>query len=161
MIQAIIFTQRRNNYIDEQTIYNNKSANPCLRPLAITPQYSHHKKVQSEHNKHTKRSKYRTKQRDLERERERLRWGGNDWICSLSGDPKRRWRCCWFFAIALELAEVSLSPDELHVVVFAEEHTLMRNVVRWAYSAPSVAAFEAALVVCSPIHSNLLTQIHF
>ncbi|KAG6436292.1 hypothetical protein SASPL_101186 [Salvia splendens] len=44
------------------------------------------------------------------------------------------------------LAEVSLSPDELHVVVFAEEHTLMRNVVRWAYRAPSVAAFEAALV---------------
>ena len=46
------------------------------------------------------------------------------------------------------------------MVVLAEEHPLVRNVVRRANRAPSIAAFEAALVVCCSIHRNLLNGVN-
>jgi hypothetical protein len=57
--------------------------------------------------------------------------------------------------IVLELAEIALLFDQLGVVVLAEELALVRDVIRRADGAPSMAAFEAALVVHSVVHSDL------
>lgn len=57
--------------------------------------------------------------------------------------------------VTLELAEIALLLDELSVVVPAVEFPLVRDVVRWADHTPPVGAFEAALVVRSPINRHL------
>lgn len=57
--------------------------------------------------------------------------------------------------IILKLAEVSLLFDQLNVVVLAVELPLVRNVVRRADGASSMAALEAALVIHSVVDSNL------
>ena len=57
--------------------------------------------------------------------------------------------------VALELAQVALLLDELEVVVLAVEPSLVRNVVRWADRAPSMAALEAALMVRSSVYRHL------
>lgn len=61
--------------------------------------------------------------------------------------------------IVLELAEIALLFDQLGVVVLAEELALVRDVIRRADGAPSMAAFEAALVVHGVIDSNPLNWI--
>ena len=63
--------------------------------------------------------------------------------------------------LTLKLAQVALFLDQLGVVVFAVQPTLMRNVVGWAYRAPSMGAFETALVICCSIHGNLKTYTQF
>lgn len=57
--------------------------------------------------------------------------------------------------VSLKLAEVALFSDELCMVVFAEEFALMCDVVRRAYCATAMAAFEAAFVVRSSVHTHL------
>ena len=57
--------------------------------------------------------------------------------------------------VILKLAEVPLLLDQLDVVVLAVQLPLVRNVVRRADGAPSMAALEAALVVHSVINSDL------
>lgn len=59
------------------------------------------------------------------------------------------------FIVTLELAQVSFFLDELGMVMFAVEPTLMCNVVRRADHTPSMGTFETAFVVRSPIHRNL------
>lgn len=61
--------------------------------------------------------------------------------------------------IALELAEIALLLYELSVVVPAVEFPLVRDVVGWADHAPPVGAFEAALVVWSPINRHLFGRV--
>jgi hypothetical protein len=57
--------------------------------------------------------------------------------------------------VILELAEVALLLDQLDVVVLAVELPLVRDVVRRADGASSMAALEAALVVHGVVHGNL------
>lgn len=57
--------------------------------------------------------------------------------------------------VTLELAQVAFLPDQLGVVVFAVKPALMCNVVRRAYCAASMAAFETTFVVRRSIHRNL------
>lgn len=57
--------------------------------------------------------------------------------------------------VSLKLAEVALFSDELCVVVFAVEFALMCDIVRRAYCATAMGAFEAGFVVRSSIHTHL------
>lgn len=59
------------------------------------------------------------------------------------------------FVVAFKLAQVSFLSDELSVVVPAVETPFVCNIVRWAYSTPAMATFEAALVICSSIYRDL------
>lgn len=61
--------------------------------------------------------------------------------------------------VILELAEVPFLLDQLDVVVLAVELPLVRDVVRRADGASSMAALEAALVVHNVVHSNPLNWI--
>lgn len=58
--------------------------------------------------------------------------------------------------VTLELAKVALLLDELGVMVPAVEPSLMGYIVRRAYCASSMSTLEAALVVRSSIHRDLI-----
>lgn len=62
------------------------------------------------------------------------------------------------FAFILKLAVISFFLEELDVVVFAVKLAFMCNIIRWAYGATSMCAFEAAPVVWGPIDRNLWRQ---
>ena len=61
--------------------------------------------------------------------------------------------------IVLKLAEIPLLFDQLDMMVLAEELPLVRDVIRRADGASSMAALEAALVVHGVIDSNPLNWI--
>lgn len=61
--------------------------------------------------------------------------------------------------IALELAEIALLLDELSVVVPAVQFPLVCDVVGWADHTAPMGAFEAALVVRSPINRHLFGRV--
>lgn len=68
---------------------------------------------------------------------------------------------CILLMFSLKLAQVALFLDELSVVIFAVESALVCNVVGWADYTPSMGAFETALVIRSPIYSNLRKRESF
>ena len=59
----------------------------------------------------------------------------------------------------LKLTEISLLFDQLNMMVLAVELPLMRDVIRRADGASSMAALEAALVIHSVIDSDPLNWI--
>lgn len=66
---------------------------------------------------------------------------------------------CVPLRVTLKLAQVALFLDQLGVVVFAVEPSLVCNVVGWADRTTSMGALEAALMICRSIHSNLKKHV--
>lgn len=62
--------------------------------------------------------------------------------------------------IILKLAVVSFLPEELYVMMLAVEFPLMGNIIGRANSATSMAALEAAPMICSAVYRNLLSWIN-
>ncbi|KAJ0078164.1 hypothetical protein Patl1_37372 [Pistacia atlantica] len=96
--------------------------------------------------------------RGHERKSTRAREEGNENAATLEGTMSKRWKFVshWILVmIILKLAVVSFLLEELNVVMLAIEFSLVCYVVRWADCAPSMAAFEAAPVICSSIYRNL------
>lgn len=60
-----------------------------------------------------------------------------------------------FLLLILKLAVIPFLLEELDVVVFAVELSLMSNVVGRAYDTSTMSALEAASVISCSIHSDL------
>lgn len=110
------------------------------------------------HQKHDQRQNYVLKGVKNLNSKRNIRSGSTLLNNLHSSDLRIHWL---LFTFILELAVIPFLLEELDVVVFTVELSFMCNIVRWAYGATSMGAFEAAPVVWSPIHRDLQKHYHF